>query len=518
MICFKNVADIKTADMLDLDVPGLKDNGYKIIATEPSLYIQDKIAEFADRAEAIRSGNVSPDEDNMLKITNEGRLLGVDPRLLDPNAPIEDDSKLDLLIQYTFEEYKKSNDILGTQIIFSDVGTPGSSKAFNVYDYVKEELIKKGIPDDEICFIHDAKNDKQKEVMFEHMRSGTKRIILGSTLKMGTGTNIQDRLVAEHHVDCPYRPSDIEQREGRIIRQGNMNKEVNVYRYVTKDSFDTYLWQMVERKQKFISQIMTSNDINRQCEDVDETVLSYAEVKALSTGNPLIKEKMDIDTEVSRLELLKRSFTNTKYKHQDAFLYKIPKLITSLEQNIEKLKNDIILRNNQSDSFKLNINGVDYYEREDAREAFKNALVGVTEKENIIGSFKGFELSVSQKNILSNVVMTIKGHGIDRIDLGQSASGNITRIENHLMKFDESLLKHENYLVECKANLKESQRAFEEPFEHEEKLSELKVRQGELNALLSADDVIDGQEEQIDNKNVNEYIEVVSYEEGIELD
>jgi len=280
---FKNIADIQTPDMLNLPVPKLIDGKYKIIISDPTEETKEIMSEFANRAEDIRNGNVKPWEDNMLKVTNEARQLGLDPRLLDTNAENNPASKINKCIENIYDEYVNSNDIKGTQIVFCDIGTPNRQKQrFSVYDYIKETLIERGIPDSKICFIHDANNEIQRENMFSELRSGSKRIIIGSTSKMGTGTNIQSKLVALHHLDVPWRPSDIEQREGRILRQGNTNEEVNIYRYVTKDTFDAYMWSIVENKQKFISQIMTSKSIARSCEDVDETVLSYAEIKALA--------------------------------------------------------------------------------------------------------------------------------------------------------------------------------------------------------------------------------------------
>lgn len=281
---FKEVADIILPDMLDIKRPELKDGKYKIVVSEASDYVKERMQEMVKRAEAIHRGAVDPKDDNMLRITGEARLLGTDPRLLDSHAPVDTDSKLNKAVENIYQEYVQSQEQKGTQIVFSDIGTPGPGKPFTVYDYLKHELIAKGIPEEEICFIHDAKTDEQRDRMFSDVRAGRKRIIIGSTEKLGVGTNIQTRMVAAHHIDCPWKPSDIEQREGRIIRQGNENEEVNIYRYVTKGSFDAYLWGIVETKQRFISQVFTSRELARICEDIDETVLNFAEIKAVACG------------------------------------------------------------------------------------------------------------------------------------------------------------------------------------------------------------------------------------------
>ncbi len=291
MQIFKEVADVILPEMLDIARPKIKGGKCTIVESEASAYVKARMEEMVERAEAIHRGVVDPKTDNMLKITGEARLLGTDPRLLDIDAPVDEDSKLNKAVENIYQEYRDSNESKGTQIVFSDIGTPGPGKYFTVYDYLKQELIKKGIPEEEICFIHDASTDEQRDRMFSDMRAGRKRIIIGSTEKLGTGTNIQDRVVAMHHIDCPWKPSAIEQREGRGIRHGNRNEEVSIYRYVTKNSFDAYLWGIVETKQRFISQIMTNKELARDCEDVDETVLSFAEIKAVASGNPLIMEK-----------------------------------------------------------------------------------------------------------------------------------------------------------------------------------------------------------------------------------
>ncbi len=330
MNIFREVADVQTADMLKLDVPELRDGKYNIVESEPDWYVKTVMEDFVRRAEAIRSGSVDPSQDNFLKITHEARLLGTDARLLEKDAPNNVDGKLNKVVDNVIYEYEKAkaDGKIGCQLIFSDIGTPGD-KDFDVYSYIKEQLIERGIPTEEIAFIHDAKSDAQRDVLFKEMRTGKKKVLIGSTEKCGTGVNVQTHLVAMHHVDCPWKPSSIEQREGRGIRQGNENDEIAVYRYVTKGTFDAYSWSLVENKQRFISQVMTSKSVSRSCEDIDEATLSYAEIKAVATGNPLIKEKMELDNEVQRLKLLKSSYDSQHYALQDNFMIRYPKLIAA---------------------------------------------------------------------------------------------------------------------------------------------------------------------------------------------
>lgn len=486
MTLFKNIADVQTADMLQLPIPKLKDDKYILAASEPNEFIQDMMMDFVERAERIRNGMVDPSSDNMLKITNEARLLGTDPRLLDMNAVNDPASKVNQCIENIYEEYLKSQDIKGTQIVFCDVGTPNSDGRFSVYDYVKQELIRRGVPENEVCFIHDAKSEIQREQMFSDMRSGNKRVIIGSTPKMGAGTNIQDRLTALHHLDCPYRPSDIEQREGRILRQGNMNSEVNIYRYVTKNTFDSYLWQIVEQKQKFISQIMTSKSVVRNCEDVDETVLSYAEVKALATGNPLIKEKMDIDNEVSRLRVLKSAYDNQKYTMQDNFTFKYPKLISEAKRQLECIIKDINRRDmNIINNFVITINGKVFDEREKAGTMLEALSSKVPKgKELQIGTFRGFDLMLRRNIFYEKLDLIIHGNSKYIVELGDSPHGNMIRIENALSNLENKLNSIEGKIEEYERNLQQSKLEYEKPFQYEEELNTKIARQFELNTLL----------------------------------
>lgn len=510
MQMFNQITDTQTADMLDLPIPKLKEGKYQLISSEPSEFTKSEMANYVIRAEAIRSGSIKPNEDNMLKVTNEARLLGTDPRLINPNAINEPDSKINRAIENIISEYKNSNIIKGTQIIFCDVGTPNKDGRFSLYDYTKDTLIEKGIPEDEICFIHDANNEVQREKMFSDMRYGTKRIILGSTPKMGTGVNIQDRLVALHHLDCPWRPADLEQREGRILRQGNKNEEVNIYRYVTKDTFDSYLWQIVEQKQRFISQVMTSKVIERNAEDIDETVLSFAEVKALATGDPRIKEKMDLDNEIARLKVLKFSYDNQKYSLQDSFTFRYPERIKNSNQYLECLIKDIEKRNmNKTDIFSINFNGKLFDEREMAGQMLKTLYKKVPKGRDLhVGTYRGFNLYLKKSTIYESYHITIQGDAKYNVDLGDNNSGNITRIENAVKSLDEKVIFIESQIEEYKRNLENAKKEYEKPFPYEEEYKLKLARQHELNQELDLDRNDDDADLEEDNKIIENEIEV----------
>jgi hypothetical protein len=518
MTIFKNMADVKTPDMLNLPIPELKDGKYKLISSESSEFTKEIMESFVERASDIRNGNVDPRLDNMLKITNEARLLGLDPRLLFEDAPNSPDSKVNQCIEQVFDEYKANDHIKGTQIIFCDAGTPNSNGRFSVYDYVKEELVKRGIPKDEICFIHDAKSEVQREAMFADMRSGNMRVILGSTPKMGTGTNIQDKLVALHHLDCPWRPSDLAQREGRILRQGNTNDEVSIYRYVTKGTFDSYLWQIVENKQRFISQIMTSKSVARNAEDIDETVLSFAEVKALATGNPLIREKMDIDNEVSRLQLLKSNYNSRRYAMEDNFTYRYPRLINEGNQKLECLIKDISLRDmNRTEDFHITINGKLFDEREKAGIFIQSLIAKVTEEDDAevhIGQFKGFDLSLQTNKFFGQHKLVLGGNMKHSVDFGDSPHGNMVRLENSLESLERKQEKLEDKISEYQRDLEQSEEEFNKPFTYEGELASKLKRQFELNAELDMDK---GTEEVLADEDSFKQDKVIESESGIEV-
>ena len=490
MNIFRQVADIQLPSMLSLNVPKLKGGKCKIIESVASDSVDFMMQELVTRSEAIRNGNVDPSVDNMLKITNEARLLGTDPRLIDPAAEVEEDSKLYQAAENIYQEYIESQKFKGTQVVFCDIGTPTGRKQFNIYDFLKEELIRKGMKPDEIAFIHDAKNEKQKEALFADMRTGRKRVLIGSTSMMGTGTNIQKRLCAAHHIDCPWKPSDIEQREGRIIRQGNDNEEVNIYRYITKKTFDSYLWGIVENKQRFISQIMTDKTVERECQDVDETVLSFAEIKAIASGNPLILEKTEVDTEVSRLQVLKASYESQRFTNQDNFLFKYPKLIQETEQRLINIEKDVRARDIElarEPDFFITLNGHRYDEREAAGSLLieiANSLESMESRK--VGNYKGFDVMINKR--YSDSSLQVCGNLTYSADMGSSPSGNMVRLENLLGGLEKRVKANNDKLEEYKRNMEESKTEFDKAFPYEFELRQKLVRQREINDELEIKD------------------------------
>ena len=489
MNIFREVADVQTADMLDLDVPNVRGGKPIIVESEPDWYVKQVMEDFIVRAERIRNGGVNPSEDNFLKITHEARLLGTDARLIEKDAPNNVDGKLNKVAENVWNEYKLAKDkgIIGCQLIFSDIGTPGNDKDFTVYDYLKETLIKYGIPEEEIAFVHDAKSDAQREVLFKEMRTGKKKVLIGSTDKCGTGVNVQTHLVALHHVDCPWKPSSIEQREGRGIRQGNENEEVAIYRYVTKGTFDAYNWSLVENKQRFISQVMTSKSISRTCEDIDEATLSYAEIKAVATGNPLIKEKMEIDNEVQRLKLLKASYDNQRYTLQDNFMIRFPKLIKAAKEKLECVKEDVRLRDEQLISdveFAITIKGITYTERVDGgTQALSVISQCKTGETTSIGQFKGFELLV-EKNFMGTNYLVLRGKTEYKAELSTSPVGSMVKLENLFNGLQEHIEFLEKKIEQYEGDLAASKSEYEKPFAYEEEYKQKLLRQCELNAQL----------------------------------
>lgn len=483
---FKEVADIILPDMLDIKRPELKDGKYKIVVSEASDYVKERMQEMVKRAEAIHRGAVDPKDDNMLRITGEARLLGTDPRLLDSHAPVDTDSKLNKAVENIYQEYVQSQEQKGTQIVFSDIGTPGPGKPFTVYDYLKHELIAKGIPEEEICFIHDAKTDEQRDRMFSDVRAGRKRIIIGSTEKLGVGTNIQTRMVAAHHIDCPWKPSDIEQREGRIIRQGNENEEVNIYRYVTKGSFDAYLWGIVETKQRFISQVFTSRELARICEDIDETVLNFAEIKAVASENPLIMEKIQVDNEVARLRILKTAHEGKRFALQDAVTFQYPKRIQSLKKELQALQKDLECRNQAMEvqpGFAITLQGNVYEKHKEAGEILRAIVDSVTAfTEHEVGTYKGFPLFV-EKN-MTEQILYIRGESDYMVELKESDSGNMVRLENRLNALDKTIEEVQRKIKICENEIKNAKQEYEKPFPYEELLKENITRQMEIDAEL----------------------------------
>ena len=487
---FKEVADIILPDMLDIKRPELKDGKYKIVVSEASDYVKERMQEMVKRAEAIHRGAVDPKDDNMLRITGEARLLGTDPRLLDSHAPVDTDSKLNKAVENIYQEYVQSQEQKGTQIVFSDIGTPGPGKPFTVHDYLKHELIAKGIPEEEICFIHDAKTDEQRDRMFSDVRAGRKRIIIGSTEKLGVGTNIQTRMVAAHHIDCPWKPSDIEQREGRIIRQGNENEEVNIYRYVTKGSFDAYLWGIVETKQRFISQVFTSRELARICEDIDETVLNFAEIKAVASENPLIMEKIQVDNEVARLRILKTAHEGKRFALQDAVTFQYPKRIQSLKKELQALQKDLECRNQAMEvqpGFAITLQGNVYEKHKEAGEILRAIVDSVTAfTEHEVGTYKGFPLFV-EKN-MTEQILYIRGESDYMVELKESDSGNMVRLENRLNALDKTIEEVQRKIKICENEIKNAKQEYEKPFPYEELLKENITRQMEIDAELEIKD------------------------------
>lgn len=490
MNLFKEVADIQTKDMLDLDVPELRGGKYVIVESEPDSFMKEVMEQFVERAEAIHNG-LDPHIDNFLKITHEARLLGTDARLLYPEAPDNPDGKLNKVAENVYREYRQAEEqgIIGTQLIFSDIGTPGG-KEFDVYHHLKEQLVIKGIPAEEIAFIHDAKTDAQRDTLFRQMRSGEKKVLIGSTDKCGTGVNVQTHLVAMHHVDCPWKPSSIEQREGRGIRQGNENKEIAVYRYVTKGTFDAYSWSLVENKQRFISQIMTSRAVSRSCEDIDEATLSYAEIKAVATGSPLIREKMEVDNDVQKLKMLKASYDNEHYGFQDAFLTKYPKLIAAAEERLAGIREDITARDKAvlaEPDFSIKVDGVTYSERKDGGAALLSARnkCGFNHAQKI-GKYKGFEV-LAERNVIGYDYLVLRGRTDYKVDMSLSEVGNIVKLENRFNGIQDLIPDLEKKLEGYRMNMEQAKAEFEKPFAHEKELKEKLKRQSEINALLNVD-------------------------------
>lgn len=501
---FKEVADIILPDMLDIKRPELKDGKYKVVVSEASDYVKERMQEMVERAEAIHRGVVDPKDDNMLRITGEARLLGTDPRLLDSYAPVDSDSKLNKAVENIYQEYVQSQEQKGTQIVFSDIGTPGPGKAFTVYDYLKQELITRGVPEEEICFIHDAKTDEQRDRMFSDVRAGRKRIIIGSTEKLGVGTNIQTRMVAAHHIDCPWKPSDIEQREGRIIRQGNENEEVNIYRYVTKGSFDAYLWGIVETKQRFISQVFTSRELARICEDIDETVLNFAEIKAVASENPLIMEKIQVDNEVARLRILKAAHEGKRFALQDAVTFQYPKRIESLKGELQLLQKDLERRNQAMEvqpGFAITLQGKVYEKHKEAGEVLRGIIEGVTAfTRHEVGMYKGFQVSV--QNDMLGPILFLQGEKEYSVELKSSDSGNMVRIENRLNALDKAVEDVQKEIKTCENEIKNAKQEYEKPFPYEELLKENITWQMEIDAELEIKDQEECVEVQEETKNL----------------
>ena len=507
MNMFKEVADIKTSDQLHLPVPEAK---FETVVVQPSEHQQAMVAELSERAAAVHSGVVDPSVDNMLKITSDGRKLGLDQRLMNPLLPDDPNSKLNACVRNVLRIYEEGQSDKLTQLLFCDLSTPKNDGTFNVYEDIRAKLIQSGVPEEEIAFIHDADTEAKKKDLFAKVRTGQVRVLLGSTQKMGAGTNVQDRLVAVHHLDVGWRPADMTQRNGRIIRQGNRNKEVQVYQYVTEGTFDAYLYQLVESKQKFISQIMTSKSPVRSAEDVDEVALSFAEVKMLATGDARFKEKMDLDIQVSKLRVLKQSYLSEHYDLEDRVLKYYPQTIKEYEERIAGYENDAALAEQHKpqgeDKFcPMTLKGVTYTEKADAGEMLlaickDYPMSAPTE----IGSYRGFRMEIYYDTVNAHYCMNLCGKAKHKVDLGADALGNLTRIENELSKLPARLEAAKTKKAETIAQLETAKEEIKKPFAFEDELKEKTERLNALNIELNLNEkdtsVMDTEPEQTEEQ------------------
>lgn len=477
--------------MLKLPVPEAE---YENVVLKPSEFQKDMVASLAERAEAVRDRQVQPYEDNMLKITNDGRKLALDQRLLNDMLPDEENSKAATCVEKAYEIWENTKEQKSAQLIFCDLSTPKGDGTFNVYEDIKNKLMEKGVPEQEIAFIHDANTELRKAELFAKVRSGQVRFLLGSTAKMGAGTNVQDRLIALHHLDVPWRPSDIEQQEGRILRQGNQNDKVKIFRYVTEGTFDSYSWQLIENKQKFIGQIMTSKSPVRSCEDVDEAALSYAEVKALATGNPYIKEKMDLDIQVSKLKLMKANHTSQKYRLEDNITQHYPHQIAIFKERIEGFTADMnkYAKNKPEDKeqFFMQVGGKSYTDKKEAGTAIIamcKEIKGINASADV-GEYLGFKLNVTFDSFNNKFVMNVKGAMSHPMEVGSDPLGNITRINNVLEAMPSQLEEAQMKLSNVKHQLETAKAEVDKPFPQEAELAEKLERLAELNSLLNMDE------------------------------
>ena len=488
---FKEAADIQTSDMLNLPVPEAE---FINEVLKPSEEQQEMVSAFSERAESVRGGLVNPTEDNMLKITNDGRKCALDQRLLNELLPDAEKSKVNTCVENAFQVWDEGKTDRTTQLIFCDLSTPKGDGTFNVYDDVRNKLVARGIPKEEIAFIHEYNTEAKKAELFAKVRAGQVRILMGSTPKLGAGTNVQDRLIALHHLDCPWKPSDLEQQEGRILRQGNQNDKVKIFRYVTENTFDAYMWQILENKQKFISQIMTSKSPVRACEDVDDTALSYAEIKALATGNPYIKEKMDLDVQVSKLKLLKANHTSQIYRLESDIAKNFPVQISALKERIAGMQIDsqvvksVDLQDN--DTFAMTVGNVLYEDKKEAGEALIAACAGLktVSTGGKVGEYHGFTLSASYNMFANAFELTVKGKCSYKLEIGKDPVGNMQRIHNTLSSIDRKLAESEQKLETVQQQLATAQEEVKKPFPKEAELNEKMERLSELNALLNMDE------------------------------
>ena len=507
---FKECADIQTSDMLKLPVPNVEHHN---ISVKPSEFQVEMVEQLGERAEKIRAGDVKPYIDNMLNITNDGRKLALDQRLINPTLPDFEGSKVNECVRNVYDIWAENSDKKSTQLVFCDLSTPTTKGSVevtdaevtdnedipetfkNIYVDIRNKLIAKGVPAEEIAFIHEANNDKQKADLFAKVRAGKVRVLLGSTQKMGAGTNVQDKIIASHDIDCPWRPSDLEQRAGRTVRQGNENDTVHLYRYVTENTFDAYLYQLVETKQKFVGQVMTSKTPVRSIEDVDEAALSYAEIKMLATGNPHIKEKMDLDMQVQNLKMLQSNYYSERFDLEDKVTREYPQDIARYNSQIKALNVDIETASKtlkaSADYFNgMDINGEHYTEKKAAGEAiirimksFKNSTETLS-----VGSYRGFTMEMYiSRGFRLEYILAIRGAMTHTINLGTDTLGNITRIDNCIDHLADNLEKAEKNLAKTEKQLQIAKESLKEPFSREEELQEKQTRLNELNALLNVD-------------------------------
>jgi hypothetical protein len=500
MSLFKDVADIQTADMLDLPVPTAK---YETVIVEPSELQKEMVQELSERAALVHNRKVDPTEDNMLRITTDGRKIGLDQRLINPLLPDFEGSKVNACTDKVFEIWHDTRADRLTQLVFCDFSTPNKDGRFNVYDDIREKLLGRGIPEHEIAFIHDADTETKKKELFAKVRQGKVRILFGSTFKMGSGTNVQDRLVASHDLDCPWRPADLAQRAGRIVRQGNKNPAVRIFRYATTGTFDSYLWQTVQKKQEFIAQIMSSKSPVRSCDDVDETALSYAEIKALCAGNPLIAEKMSLDNDVAKLRMLRGEHQSQHYRLEDSLLKHFPQQIASETERIAGIEKDIAHYSAEKEKCAeiqsvggaasaaakfpgMTISGVNYTEKEPAAKALLEACKGISKETELpVGEYMGFKLSLSYVSFGNQIILLARRAMTYQIDLGTDAIGNISRINHALDRLPERLAGAKNHLAHLERQIAAAKEELAMPFPQEAELREKEARLALVNADLN---------------------------------
>ena len=487
MSLFKEIADIKLAEDLKLPVPDKEEHN---IVCEPTRFQKEYVESLSERADRVRAGGVDSQEDNMLKITTDGRKCALDQRIIDQSLPDENGSKVNTLVETVYQIYKETEAQRLTQMIFCDYATPKKdSVGFNIYEDIRQKLVKRGVPEEEIKFVHEANTDIRKEELFKKVRLGAVRVLLASTKKAGTGTNVQDRLIAMHLFDCPWRPADLEQRIGRIVRQGNLNEKVHIYTYVTKGTFDAYNWQLVEQKQKFIGQIMTSKSPARAVEDIDQTALSYAEIKALACQNPLFKEKMEVDVKVKKLTLLQNQFRSSKYSLEKKLAHEYPDSLNRLAKRKYLLKNDIeIMELFPNDLSEIEIEGVTFTEEKACGKAICDAVDRMrASKNNLdrkIGTFRGLDLVLRYSMFGSGYLIVLSGMSTNTVDASAIPSLNVKRILEFEQNMRNSLVSVVGALENTVQQIATAKVSVEKPFEHELELATLKKRQAEIDAAL----------------------------------